>query len=322
MIVRRLSWVSALSVTFVVFGSPIRAADVDKYLPDDTQMVLHANIKEALDSALAKKYLLPQIESGLKSQQEAQEMLKALGLNPLEDVHSLTLAAPGNVNEKKWIVLLHGKFDLAKIQAAAEAFGQKQADTVKVRKQGDITIYELRDAKRSQSAFAAFPDTETLLISPTEDFVTATIAKTDAKKAPALNKNLADLIQQVGDKESLWLAALVPDQLTNSLPKDQQTLAKKVKSFKGGVTLTDGVQLSFRVQATDAKAARDVQQTLKGLQALLVLAVTSNESLKDFGPTLTDIVNSIKFTLDRSTVGMDLSISAKQIEEGFKNGGH
>jgi hypothetical protein len=61
-----------------------------------------------------------------------------------------------------------------------------------------------------------------------------------------------------------------------------------------------------------------MRKYLQGFQGILILAITSNDQLKDFGPTLTDIVNSIKFTLDQATVGFDVNVTAKQIEEGFK----
>jgi hypothetical protein len=316
--VRRFAWILALNAALPAFVSQVRAGDIEKYLPEDTEVVLHANIRQALDSPLGKKYLLPQITDGLKGQREAQEILTALGLDPLMDVNSLTVAAPGKVSDKKWTVLLQGNFDLAKIQAAVDAFSKTQADAVKVLKEGGVTIYELHDPKQSQSAFAALVDKENLIVSTTKDNVTRPFKKA-TKNEPTLNNRLADLLKEGNGKESLWLA-MVPDELKKSLPHDKQTMdiAKKVLSFKAGITLTDGVQVSLRVQATDDKGARDVRVALEGVKSLLLLAIISNDQLKDFGPTLTDILNSIKFTLDKSIVGMDLNVSAKQIE-GLKN---
>jgi hypothetical protein len=315
---RRLAGILALTVVLPLIPSQAHAGDIDKYLPEDTELVLHANIRQALDSPLAKKYLLPQITESLKGQREAQEILTALGLDPLSDVHSLTMAAPGKVSDKKWTVVLQGNFDLAKIQAAVEAFSKTQADAVNVLKEGGITIYELHDPKHSQSAFAAFVDKENLIVSTTKDNVTKPFKKA-TKNEPTLNKHLAEMLKEGNGKETLWLA-MVPDELKKSLPQDKQTMdiAKKVLSFKAGITLTDGVQVSLRVQATDDKGARDVRVALEGVKSLLLLAVISNDHLKDFGPTLTDILNSIKFTLDKSIVGMDLDVSGKQIEEGLK----
>lgn len=317
---RRLGRICALTAMLILTIPSIRAAEYDKYLPDDSEFVVHINFRQALDSTLGQKYLLPQIQNNLKGQTEVQEVLTALGLDPLKDLQSLTLAAPGKDSEKKWTALLQGNFDQGKMQSAVDAFGRKQADALKTHKQDGVTIYEIKDAKHSHSAFVAFVEKDTLLASSSKDQVTAAIAKKGAPKVSNLNKDLVALIKEGSGKESLWLA-LVPNQLLDSLPKNNKQvmdIAKKIKSFKSGITITDGVQLSLRVQATDDKAAHDVRMTLKGVKSLLVLAVISNDQLKDFGPTLTDIVNSIKFTQDKSTVGMDLIVSGKQIEEGLK----
>jgi len=319
MSVRRICCTIALGFVLPLAVPGIRAAEIDKYLPDDTEIVFHANIRQILDSELGKKYLMPQLEAGLKGNAEAQQILSAVGFDSLKDVTSLTVATPGD-SEKKWMILVHARVDLDKVRTAVEAYAAKQPDAVKVQKQGNVPFYEIKNPKQpGQTFYSTFVDHETLVISPDKDYVLATIAKKEAPKPPALNDKLVDLVKKVDAKESLWLA-LLPDRLAKAFSQNKQTadLAKKVQSLNAGIALTDGVQFSLRVQTPDAKAARDMQQTLKGIQAILVLGITSNEQLKDFGPTLTDIVNSIKFTLDQTVVGMDLNISAKQIEEGLK----
>jgi len=305
--------------TLALATSSIRAAEFEKYLPDDTEVVFHANIRQALDSALARKYLLPQIQANLKGHAEVQEVLNALRLDPAKDLQSFTFAGPGNISEKKWTAFLRGSFDQDKIQAAADAFASTQADVLKTHTQDGVTVYEIRDPKGARSAFAAFIEKDLLLIASTKDQVTASLAKKNAGKESALNKALSALIQEGNGKESIWVAA-TPNQLINLLPQNNKLVmdfAKKIKSLKAGITLTDDFRFSVRIETPDAKSAREVRQNLVGCQSLLILLVTSNDQLKDFGSTLTDILNSIKFTLDKSTVGMDLSVSNKQIEEGL-----
>jgi hypothetical protein len=330
--VRRLSWVGGAIFALALATPSIRAAEFEKYLPADTEVVFHANIRQALDSALARKYLLPQIQANLKGHAEVQEVLNALGLDPVKDLQSFTLAGPGNISEKNWTAFLRGSFDQDKIQAAADAFASTQAEVLKAHKQDGVTVYEIRDPKGARSAFAAFIEKDLLLIASTKDQVTASLAKKNAGKDSALNKSLSALIQEGDGKESMWFA-VIPNQIVNVVPQNNKAsnrivdllqnnkqamdFAKKVKSLKAGVTLTDDVRFSLRIETSDAKAAHDVRQTLVGLQSLLILLVSNNDQLKDFGPILTDILNSIKFTLDKSTVGMDLSVSTKQIEEGL-----
>ncbi len=318
--VRRFVWMNALGLTFALLG-PIAsspAAEIDKYLPDDTQIVLHANIRQILESDLGKKYLMPQLEASIQGNPEAQQMLSAMGWDSFKDVSSFTMAASG-ASEHNWMILIHSHYDLARMQTAVAAFAEKQPDAVTIHKQGDASFYEMRKPKQSSHVFfGAFVDEETMVVSPDKEYVLETIARKKSKKLPAVDNKLVELVKKVDAKQSLWLA-LLPDRLIKALPQDKQTMdvAKKVQSFKAGVALADGVQLSVRIQTPDAKSAQTVRQTLKGVQSLLILLIASNDQLKDFGPTLTDILNSIKFTLDQATVGFDVSVSAKQIEEGL-----
>ena len=121
--VRRFVWMNALGLTFALLG-PIAsspAAEIDKYLPDDTQIVLHANIRQILESDLGKKYLMPQLEAAIQGNPEAQQILSAVGFDSLKGITSFTVASPGD-SEKKWLILVHAPVDLNKVRSAVEAF--------------------------------------------------------------------------------------------------------------------------------------------------------------------------------------------------------
>src|SRR5438132_970267 len=137
--VRRFVWMNVLGLAFAFLG-PIAnspAADIDKYLPDDTQIVLHANIGQILDSDLGKKYLLPQLEASIQGNPQAQQILSAVGFDSLKGITSFTMAAAGD-SEKKWLILVHAQVDLNKVRSAVEAFAAKQPETVQIHKQGEV----------------------------------------------------------------------------------------------------------------------------------------------------------------------------------------
>jgi len=187
---------------------------------------------------------------------------------------------------------------------------------LKIHKEEGINSYEIKKLK----VFAAFVEKDTLLLSSSKDWIAAAIAKKGGANAPTLNKDLVALMNEGSGKEILW-AAMVPNQLLDLAPKNNKQLAdlaQKIKNLKAGITLTESVKVSARIQATDDKAARDIHKNLLGAKALLIFFITTSDQLKDYGPALTEIVNSIKFSRDKSTVGVDLNVSGKQIEEGLK----
>src|SRR5262249_193975 len=62
-----------------------RAAEINIFLPKETDVGLSLNVRQVLDSPLIKKHALELIKTTLASSKEAQEAIKALGLDPLTD---------------------------------------------------------------------------------------------------------------------------------------------------------------------------------------------------------------------------------------------
>jgi hypothetical protein len=318
---RLASW-SALSLTvaLIIPKAPARGAELSKFLPDDTQIVVYVNVQQILDSDLVKKYALPQTEGAFRWNTKLLEMVTALGLDPLKDIASVTIAAPGDVSEKKWLVLIRGHFEPAKIQAAAEELAKRSPEALTIHQESNLRIYEARAGERATPILAAVLDKENLVVSPVKDYVVEAAAKNSGKKPGALDKNLKEFVDQVDGKQSLWLAALVPEQLKAAFARDKQTkgIVDHLTALSGGVKLTDGAQAGIRIFLNDPKAARDLRQMLVGIQAVAILAVNGNDRLKDYGPLLSDILSSIKFSVDKNLVGIDLNVTPQQIETGIK----
>ena len=55
--------VAVLVLAVVLAGAPARAGEVDRYLPDDTEIVVNVNIRQILDSPLVKKHALEKLAS-------------------------------------------------------------------------------------------------------------------------------------------------------------------------------------------------------------------------------------------------------------------
>src|SRR5260370_22996361 len=53
----------------LVMGGSAQAAEPDKLLPNDSEYVVTLNVRLLLDSALSKKYALPNMQERLKSDQ-------------------------------------------------------------------------------------------------------------------------------------------------------------------------------------------------------------------------------------------------------------
>src|SRR5437660_964590 len=74
-------------------SAPARAAEVEKYLPNDPIFVVSMNVQQMLESSLMKKYALDQIKAAVKQNADVEKLLKSVGLDPLKDFSRVTIAA-------------------------------------------------------------------------------------------------------------------------------------------------------------------------------------------------------------------------------------
>src|SRR5262245_42213299 len=149
----------------LVLSGPVRAAEPDKSLPDDTTLIVHVNIRQSLDSPLGKKHVVPLVQQQLQQSAELTQSLTALGFDPMKDFDSLTVATSGIDSTEadkelaKLTVTAHGTFDLAKVHAAADALIKQDPKKHSVSGQGDARIYESKG--ETQTVYFAFVDKTT-----------------------------------------------------------------------------------------------------------------------------------------------------------------
>ncbi len=324
MMLRRSLWLCALSV--FAAAAPARAADLDKYLPEDTEMVVSINVRQILDSDFFKKNVGDAARDALNGVDQAPEVLKDLGFDPFKDLDRVIVAAPGGAEKDRGLVIAHGRFDLDKFRAKAEQVSKDEPDILKIHKisdgaDGKFLVYEVTVNEQAPAVFVALADATTLLASPGKDYVVDAMRKLSSKEAPVLkNKQMQGLLERMNDKQSVSLAvvggALTPG---DGVPQEVKDLFEKIDALGGGVTLDDNVKIEVAATAKNADEAKDVVDNFKSYlnQARLLLsalAFTKNAKVD----VLIDLVNSVKISVKDKTVVVKATVSADSIEGALK----
>jgi hypothetical protein len=308
-------------------AAPARAADVDKYLPEDTEAVFTLNIKQSLDSALVKKYGLDQARAALQSADMVNDVLKDLGFDPFKDLDNIIVANPGGGDQDRGLIIVHGKFDLKKFQDKADK--AVKDETLKVHKVpdglgGKNLIYEVTvplPGAGETPLFIALADKDTILASPGKDYVVDGLKKTGAKEKAALkNKAFQTLLEKVDTKQSLSFAML-GSALTKSelpLPDEVKTFLEGLDAVGGGITLDDGIKIQVNFAAKDADAAKEMHKTLdtglKQALGILAIAAAGNEELTP----LVDLLKSVKLAVKEKVITFKAEVSGEIIEKAIK----
>ncbi len=306
---KALGCVAALALAV---AAPARSADADKYVPADAEAVLHVNVEQLLGSALAKKYALPHVEKWLRDNKEAQQAFTAVGLDPLKDVASVTVSNAGQTGDKV-LVAVRGKFDREKMHAAAEAAANDKKDDFKISKVGDKPLYEAAQKGGGKSVYVAFVEKGTIVASTSRGYVVAVLEG----KAGRPNESLREAMAGVDTKQSIWVAGLVSEPMKQAIRKYEPAaaLAPKLKTFTGGLTVTDAIAAGAQLQTADAKAARDAGELATGAKGMLQFLAQTNEEIAPFA---NGILKTLEIKTDRADVSVSLKISEELIEKALK----
>jgi hypothetical protein len=324
---RRFTHLSAWGLAFALLAAPASAAEVDKFLPNDSEAVSSVNIRQILDSALVKKYGLEPLKQAIKSNDEVQKTLNSIGLDPLKDLESLTSSSPGGSEaDKKGLLILHGQFDTTKFHAKAEEVAKDHADVLKIHKAGDYKLYEvsmqLPGQGEKQPVFVGIVDKTTIVASPSQDYVVEAMDKGNGKKKTMLKKEVQQLIEKADTKQSIWIAALSSGIAVGQLGQDEKVkeILDKVKTLTGGIAITDDVKAEFLITAKSADKAKEVAEAInEGLGKVKFFVGFLAMNKKELAPAITAL-ETIKVVTKDSDLTVKGEVSKDVIEKLVNRG--
>lgn len=284
-----------LAAGLLALSARASAAEVEPYLPDDTQVVVSVNFRQLLDSPLFKKNQ-DKLREALKSNAEAHKTLEALGFDPLKDLDRIMVAMVGAGDPEKVLIVAHGKFDTAKFKAKAQDVAKEKGDMVKIHQEGVHTIYEVEPPNQPRALFAGLIDGDTIVAATSKEQVVEAFNRKSGDKKPQLKKAMADLLAKANPAESVSILAL-GSALMPSLPQ-----AEKIKNLVGGITFGDDLRAEFTINTTDDQAAKDLAGQVKdGLeQGKQLITLMAGEN-KDLAP-MVELLDTLKVSDDGTKV--------------------
>jgi hypothetical protein len=314
----------------VLAAVPGRAADLDPYLPEDTETIVNLNVRQVLDSPLIKKHALEAAQEALRGNDHVQDILKDLGFDPFKDLDRVVLSTPGGTDKDRGLVIVHGRFDLDKFKAKAEETAKNETEHLKIHKVlgGKYLLYEVNTPDLDAPLFVALADKNTLLVSPGKDYVVDALKKTGKTgKATLKNKEFQALLEKMDDRQSLSIAAIKTPAVGDAvggLPGDVKDMIDKIQAVGGGLTLSDEVRLEIIVTTKNASEAKDLRDSADaGLKLVLagLAAFTTNQ--KDALPALDfllEFAKSLRVSNKGQAVILKGRINSDFIEETLKKG--
>jgi hypothetical protein len=307
-------------LAMLLLAAPVRAAEVDKLLPNDCECVLTVNISQLLTSELNKKHGLLKMEELLKSNVEIQDHFKSLGLDPLKDISSVIWASADTGDPSKALIIIHGKFDPKKFEAKADEVAQNYGDILKIHKVGISRLYEVGIPGQSPY-FVAVVDASTVIASAGKEYMIEALTKVAGTKKSEVKKELADLVRKVAPDRTLWLVALKSALEHSPLSADDNArpVLAKIETGYLGVSVGRDLRAEFDLTTKSAETAKELDKELlekldkaKGIVSILVGNVKELQ-------ILLDLAEAMKVTSQGNKVSLRGQIGPEAIDKSLKD---
>jgi hypothetical protein len=318
----------ALALAALLLAVPARAAEVDKLLPNDTETLLTINVKQIMDAPLVQKLAIDELKKALKNMDEAQKILDDLGFDPFKDLESITVAISSGSDTDKNLIIVHGKFDVAKFTAKAEEVAKDMKDVVKISKvagpgaeSAKINLYEVNVPNQPQTMYVTIVDKNTMLASAGKDYVLDAIDKQAGRKKSELkSKELKALLGRIDGKQSIWTAVLGSTLEKSPLANDDtaKELIAKVLDAHLGVTVDKDLKTEVGITAKTTEDAKKLDEAINDNlnQAVGILSLLAGNQ-PEIKPLLT-VLKTVKPSIKDKTVTIQATLAGDDIEKAIE----
>jgi len=259
------------------------------YVPGSSQLVAHADVRLLMDSELRQR-LKPALESAAGHGLSVEE----LGLNLETDIDSLTMAAlpaaPDAASPTdSSLVLVHGRFDTGRIEAA-------------VRNQGGVPEdYRGTRLVTTDKVGVAFIETGLLAVGSPAPVRLALDTKATGSTAVTKNEALMSLLRRVDDGNAWVVADFAAMQTSKMLPVPVAGQLPAITWLAASGNVTSGVSARVLAEGRDETAAQDLREVVRGFVAL---ARMQTGTQADFA----QLLDSIELTSDGKTVAVKFDV--------------
>jgi hypothetical protein len=295
---RRYAWL--LAAGLLGAAPPAPAADADRYLPHDTNLVLILNVKQVRSWPPFQRQYKEQLEK-LLEQEPARQILKGTSFDPLKDLDRVVIAeAKSSTPVRKSgesapvrggpsFLLLEGRFDRAKLRARAAKAARAMPKRFQLSRMRGMEVLVVNGPAGEVNV--ALLDEHTLMISSVKLQADEALgrAASKSKAGGPEAREVKDWLAKADAKAALRLLATATagavqtrttatatsgDGKTDTIYTDvKQTTFKElgISEVHGKLLLADdGIELEGRLAAADRAKAEDLAGKMnRGLEEMI-----------------------------------------------------
>jgi hypothetical protein len=300
------------AIAIAIFAGSLTAATPDKYLPDDSEVVLTVNVRQFLDTPLINRDL-DRLREALKGQEKISAELEKVGLDPLKDIDRITITAAPGQGDDHFFLVAHGRFDTAKLEARAKTAVTEESDNVSEVKEEDHTFYSITQPGAAHVFYIAWPESGTIVASPSKELILHAFGVQAGKSQSSLNQDMAGLLEKIDEKSVASIVGL------GSLLKDTPQ-AGQVQHFNGTVTIDQSMHLAAAVAVKDVETAETLTKTITdGMAQVKTMLSMAAKNREDLAPAIS-LLEAIKIRREGDTINIEGDLTEDLLDKLHRSG--
>jgi hypothetical protein len=262
------------------------------FVPPDAIAVGYANVQEVMASELRQRLL--RLQDANPDSQERHDFEEKTGVNVERDIDAVVgalLPAAGGTDGNP-LVLARGRFDQVRIEGLAREHGGEVSDYEGVR-----VIAHTGGEKTMALGFLA----PGVVAVGSIDSVKGAI---DAKRSGRNVMSNTDVMRLVGelDGNNAWAVGRFDAMASSTgLPGELQQKMPTLSWFSAAGHLNGGITGTFRAEAKDEEAAKNLRDMMRGVVAMVKLQADSK-------PEMRALIDSLQLGGEGKTVAVGFSV--------------
>jgi hypothetical protein len=319
----------AIAATLALVAAATPAGAIDPtLLPPDTELALTINVRQLLESELAKsnpetvRQLRTMAESHL-ADADAQRYLEKIDFDPLRDLDRITVTTAGGKMPE--FILLEGKFNADKIARTGKEAADEHPDHLKIVRIEGQEAYEVR--VDDNAVYVGLIGKDKMIVTPTKDgFADAVVRlKSGTKGTNKLKQAVREVVEAGGDTLGISLVAtgsalvkLTEDATVDNKEQLQEVL-QKITALNLSLTLDKQVNFKLIVNNKDKKSTDEmVGLAGVGLAGAKLMLKTRAEKEAKFVPAL-NIVETLRVNSQNNNFVLTGHITAETLGKIIKD---
>lgn len=269
------------------------------YVPPDAQAVAYADVQQVMASEALQRLrrLHDSDPSNKPGSTDRHDFEEKTGVNVERDIDAVVAAMlpGGSVDDHRPLVLARGRFDQVRIEGLAREHGGEVSDY-----QGVRVIAHRGDNETMAVGFLA---PGVVAVGSLEGVQAAVQAKQSGRNVLS-NTEMMRLVSELDNANAWAVGRFDAVAHTAGLPGELQQRVPTLSWFSAAGNVNGGLSGTFKAEAKDDEAAKNLRDMLRGVMAMVKLQA-------DNKPELRALVDSLQLGGEGRTVAVGFTVPAQ-----------